>query len=62
MSTSFIRFLDELEHNKTFLFLKNEKIENCSLKNLANGQLSYNFVNHKTANKYIFHSSIHKKV
>jgi hypothetical protein len=25
MSTSFIHFLDELEHNKNFLFLKNEK-------------------------------------
>jgi len=25
MSTSFIRFLDELEHYKSFLFLKNEK-------------------------------------
>jgi len=25
MSTSFIRFLDELGHYKSFLFLKNEK-------------------------------------
>jgi len=25
MSTSFIRFIDELEHYKSFLFLKNEK-------------------------------------
>jgi len=25
MSTSFIRFLDELEHYKSFLLLKNEK-------------------------------------
>jgi hypothetical protein len=35
---SFIRFLDELEHNKTFLFLKNEKIEDSPLKNQADGQ------------------------
>ena len=33
MSTSFIRFLDELEHYK--------KIENCPLKNQANGQPTF---------------------
>jgi len=40
MSTSFIRFLDELEHHKSFLFLKNEKkkIEDCPLENQADGQ------------------------
>ena len=38
MSTSFIRFLDELEHFKSFLFLKNEKKEDCPLKNQADGQ------------------------
>jgi len=42
MSTSFIHFLDELEHYKSFLFLKNEKIEDSSLKNQADGQPIYN--------------------
>jgi len=38
MSTNFIRFLSELEHYKSFLFLKNEKIEDCPLKYQADGQ------------------------
>ena len=38
MSTSFIGILDELEHNKTFLFLKIEKIEDSFLKNQTDGQ------------------------
>ena len=32
MSTSFIRFLDELEHYESFLFSKHEKIEQSSEK------------------------------
>ena len=38
MSTSFIRFLDELEQYKTFLFLKNEKIGDSPLKSQTDGQ------------------------
>jgi len=38
MSTSFICFLNELEYYKSFLFLKNEKIEDCPLKNQADDQ------------------------
>jgi len=41
MSTSFIRFLNELEHYKSFLFLKNEKIDDSPLKNQADGQSSH---------------------
>ena len=38
MSTSFIRFLDELEHYTAILFLKNGKIEGSPLKNQADSQ------------------------
>ena len=41
MLTSFIRFLEELEHYKSFLFLKNEKIEDGPLKNQADDQPTY---------------------
>jgi len=44
MSTSFIRFLDELEHYNSFLFLKNEKIEDSPLKNQKDGQPTYKYV------------------
>jgi hypothetical protein len=48
MSTSFISFLDELEYNKTFLFLKNEKIEDSPLKTHADGQPTHDL--HKIYN------------
>jgi len=41
MSTSFIRFLNELERYKSFLLLKIEKIEDSPLKNQADGQPIY---------------------
>ena len=41
MSTCFVRLLDELEYCKSFLFLKNEKIQDSSLKNQTIGQPSY---------------------
>ena len=45
MSTSFIRFLDKSEHYKSFLFLKNEKIDDCPLKNQADGHPSHKLMN-----------------
>ena len=41
MSTSFIRLLEELEHYKSFLFLKMKKIKDSSLNNQADGQPIY---------------------
>ena len=38
MLSSLICFLDELEHCKSFLFLKNQKIEDNPLKNQADSQ------------------------
>jgi len=55
MSTSFIRFLDELEHYKSFLFLKSEKIEDSPLKNHADDQPSKEF---KKSNRYFIFAAI----
>ena len=49
-------FLDELEHYKSFLFLKNEKIEDCSLKNQADGQVKAE----KCANNSNLYNTYHK--
>jgi len=58
MSTSFIRFLDELEHYKSFYFWKMKKIKDCPLKNQADGQPSNKWTTPNPISTFLHDSTI----